>query len=97
MDQIKETPKKQGIVSGGQTQEQIDERMKQIRDKFPNVFKGIGKAKVEPIHIERDPKCRPVQQKRRPIPIHYKEKLREHLEELKEDGVISGPLGSDCV
>ena len=42
--QIKELLMKQGIVSGGQTQEQIDEMMKQITDKFHNVFKGIGKA-----------------------------------------------------
>ena len=51
---------------------------------------------MEPVHIETDPKCRPVQQKCRPIPIHYKEKFREYLEELKEEGVISGLLRSDC-
>ena len=54
--------------------------MKQITDKFPNVFKGIGKAKVELVHIEMDPRYKPVRQKCRPIPSHYKEKFREHLE-----------------
>ena len=35
-----------------------------------------------------------VQQKRRPIALHYKERFKEHLDELKVAGVVSGTLGS---
>ena len=41
-----------GIVSGGKTQKQIDEDMKVIADKHSKVFKGMGRAKVDPIHIQ---------------------------------------------
>ena len=53
----------EGIISGGQTQQQIDEKMNHIISKYPKVFKGLGCAKVEPIHIEIDPNVKPVQQK----------------------------------
>ena len=50
---------------------------------------------MDPIHIEVDDGIKPVQQKRRPIAIHYLDKFKAHLEELKEAGVVSGPLKSD--
>ena len=50
---------------------------------------------MDPIHIEVDDRIKPVQQKRRPIAIHYLDKFKAHLEELKEAGVVSGPLKSD--
>ena len=43
---------KKGKVSGGQTQKEIDSSMKEITAKHPAVFKGLGRAKVEPIHIK---------------------------------------------
>ena len=39
------------VVSGGQTQEDIDRNMLKVEDKFKDMFKGIGQAKVSPIHI----------------------------------------------
>ena len=63
--------------------------------KFPELFTGLGRAKVEPVHIEVDPKVKPIQQKRRNIALHYVERLKAHLTELKQEGVISGPLGPE--
>ena len=90
----KEGPR-QGIVSGGQTQEEIDGVVQGILGQHQEVFKGIGVAKVDPVHIEINKKIKPVQQKRRPIAIHYLEKFKEHIEELRNAGVISGPLKSE--
>ena len=44
-----------GQSSGGQTQEQIDQDMADLVEKFPKVFKGLGRATGVPdIHIEMD-------------------------------------------
>ena len=51
---------------------------------------------VDPVHIEIDTTVPAVQQKRRVIPIHYKRRFKEHIEELKVQGVVEGPLDSDC-
>ena len=70
-------------VSGGETQGQIDQKMAEIKEQFPKVFMGLGRATgVLDIHIEMDETIAPVQQKQRQIPIHFKEKLKEHLGEL---------------
>jgi hypothetical protein len=84
-----------GTVSGGQTQREINRKMASITGKFPDLFTGLGRAKVEPVHIEVDPKVKPIQQKRRTIALHYVDRLKKHLVELKKEGVISGPLGSE--
>ena len=69
--------------------------MKEITDRFPKLFTGLERAKVEPVHIEIDSKVRPIQQKRRNIALHNVDKLKKHLRELKQEGVISGPLGPE--
>ena len=47
------------------------------------LFEGIGRAKVDPIHIHIDKDISPVQQKQRKVALHYKERLKAHLDELK--------------
>ena len=83
------------MVSGGQTQQEIDRHMEGITDKMPELFQGLGLAKVEPVHIDVDSKVKPIQQKRRPIALHYVDRFKKHLEELKQEKVISGPLSSE--
>ena len=59
-----------GIVSGGQTQEQINHDMGVLVGKFPKVFKGLGRATGVPdIHIEMYDSVPPVQQKQHQIPF----------------------------
>ena len=81
--------------STGQGQREIEEQMEQIIRPHEQVFTGIGVAKVDPVHIEIDKSVKPVQQKRRPIALHYMEKFKEHIEELHRAGVVSGPLKSE--
>ena len=76
----KQAAVKTGIVSGGQTQREIDIKIENITDKFPALFTGLGQAKVELVHIEVDPRVKPVQQKRRNIALHYVDRLRKHLD-----------------
>ena len=72
-------PASDEVVSGGQTQNQIDENMVKLVAQFPKVFKGLGRATGVPdIHIEVDKSVPPVQQKPRQIPMLYKQKLKEH-------------------
>ena len=82
-------------MSGGQTQREIDRKIENITDNFPDQFTGLGRAKVELVHIELDLRVKPVLQKRRNIALHYVDRLRKHLDELKKEGVISGPLGPE--
>ena len=42
-----------------------------------------------------DHNVKPIQQKPRPIVIHYAQKFKNHIAELKAAGVVSGPLGSE--
>ena len=84
-----------GVISGGQTQEEIDLLMTELVKPYEQVFQGIGVAKVEPVHIEVDSSVKPVQQKRRPIAINYLDRFRDHIEELHRAGVVSGPLTSE--
>ena len=65
-----ESPKTENeVVSEGQTQAEIDEKMNEIKRTFPKVFTDkIGRAtKVEPVHVTIDENITPVQQKRRKI------------------------------
>ena len=85
----------EGRISGGQTAVEIERKMAGIVAKYPAVFDGLGRAKVNPIHIEVDPEVKPIQQKQRQIALQYVEKFKDHLEELEQAGVITGPLGPE--
>ena len=84
-----------GVVSGNQTQAQIDKKMESLIKEYSMLFKGIGKAKIEPIHIYTKKGREPVAQRQRPVARHYMEPLKKHLEELLQGDVIEGPLGSE--
>jgi hypothetical protein len=62
------------FVSKGQTQSEIDSDMHLLVQQNPNVFQGLGKAKVDPIHIEINHDIKPVQQKAIPIALHYRDR-----------------------
>ena len=83
------------MVSGNQTQAQIDKKMEVLIKEYKMLFKGIGKAKIDPIHIYTKKGREPVAQRQRPVARHYLEPLKKHLEELLEGDVIEGPLGSE--
>ena len=40
-----------GVVSRNQTQAEIDKKMEGLVKEYKVLFKGIGKARIDPIHI----------------------------------------------
>ena len=82
------------FVSGAQTQPEIDKAMEQMLSKYPDLFKGIGCAKVSPIHIRLKEGAVPVTQKQRPVPVHFLEPMKELLDTFVKEGVVEGPLGA---
>jgi hypothetical protein len=60
----KERLMRTGLISGGEEQVGIDRNVKEIVHKYDQLFTGIGRAKVEPVHIDVDPEVKPTQQKR---------------------------------
>ena len=81
-------------VGDKSVQAEIDLDMKRIVDKYPQVFQGIGKVKIDPIHIHlKDKKVEPIAEKLRPVALNLMEPLRNHLDELVKGDVIEGPLG----
>ena len=92
---VKEAIKETGTVSGGETQAQIDRQMEKMMTEYKELFEGIGKAKIDPIHIYTKKGRTPVAQKQQLVARHYLEPLKKHLEEFLEGDVIEGPLGSE--
>ena len=78
-----------GIVSGDQTQAEIDEDMKKLTEKHSGVFKGLGKAKFPPVEVKVDISVKPKQQKLRRIVRHLKPKVKEYLEEMEQHRVVT--------
>jgi hypothetical protein len=91
----KEQVPRTGVVSGGETQDEITNNMERLVGQFPELFRGVGRAKVDPIHIFMDPNTKPVQQKQRKVALHFIPRLKKHLAELQGAGVVSGPLKSE--
>ena len=78
----RDAPEPTEIVSDGQTQIQIDEKMKEIKRKFSEVFSDkLGKATgVEAVEVEVDDEVKPIQQKQRRIPVHYVDRFKSLVE-----------------
>ena len=89
----KNIPEAGQVVSAGMNQSEIDVNMESIVKEFSGLFEGFGRVTgVDPIHIEVDESVKPVQQKRRPIPLKYVERFESLLDDLKSKKVVSGPL-----
>ena len=81
------------IVSGGETQAEIDENMKLLRQEFPNLFTDkTGKCKGPPIKIQVRKGAVPVIQPQRRIPLHYMERLEGELKKMLDEDIIEGPI-----
>ena len=89
----KPDPPSIGIVSGNETQEEINKRMKAMISQFPSVFTDVtGKFQGEPIKIQLKLDTSPVIQPPCRVPMHYWERLRQELEKMKEEDIIEGPI-----
>ena len=89
----KPNPPSNGIVSDNETQEEINKRMKAMINQFPSVFTDTtGKFQGEPIKIQLKLDMSPVIQPQCRVPLHYRERLRQELEKMKEQDIIEGPI-----
>ena len=73
----------------------IDHMLERIVEQHTKLFQGVGRAKIEPIHIYMDSTVKPTQQKQRKVAIHYLKRFERHLKELKDNEIMSGPLDSE--
>ena len=78
--------------SDGRNQAEVDQDIDRILAKHPQLFQGLGRVKNQEVDIQLKAGATPKIQPRRPVPIHYTEKLKKKIEELKREGVIEGPL-----
>ena len=84
---------KEGIISGGQTEDEIGKAMKDLTDQFPKLFEDrTGKFKGEPIKIQVKPNAVPIIQPTRRIPLHHIEPLEAEIKHVIQDDIIKGPL-----
>ena len=59
----------------------------EIRTKYADVFQGLSKLR-EPLHLEANELIKPVQITPRRTPEALRKPLKDHLTELKQQGVI---------
>ena len=57
-------------------------------DKYPNLFKGVGRHKSYEVHFEADTSVKPVAEPPRGVPFHLKNKYEKELEKMEEEGII---------
>ena len=79
-DQLNEVQAVDNQCTGELTKEEILQR-------YPDVFEGIGEL-GEPLHLEVDDTVKPVQIPPRRIPEALRKPLKDHLNELEEQGII---------
>ena len=81
------------IVSGEETQEQIDQNMQELVHQFPDVFTDkTGKFDGKHIKIQISEDVTPIIQPSRKIPMHYLERTKAEISKMLEENIIEGPL-----
>ena len=89
----KETVPSEGIVSGGETQEEIDVNMNKIIKENSSVFSNkTGKFTGNPIKVHMKEGATPRVAPSRPIPLQYIPKLKKETNQMVNEGVLTGPL-----
>ena len=86
--------KKRAIVTA-EKQLFVDQRMEEIIAIYPRLLIGVGRAQIDSIHISIDKQVKPVQKKQQKVALHFMGRLKAHIEELKANNMISGPLHSN--
>ena len=85
-------------ISSTQEKEQkhTEAKMKPLVNKYPEIFKEIGKVKLPPIHIYRHKTWKQtIAQKLRLVALHLIKPLQNHLEYLVKGDVIKGLLDTE--
>ena len=92
----KEDPPSTGIVSGGETQAEIDSNMEKLKQRHPKAFTHrTGKFKGSPIKLHYPEEYTPHIQPNRRIPLHYTDPTYKELQKLIDDDVYEGPIETE--
>ena len=84
------------IVSGGQTQQEIDANMAEFDQEFSSVFShSSGKFVGDPIKIHMKSNAITVVQPPRGIPLHYVPKLKAEIDMMLKHHVIEGTISEE--
>ena len=65
---------------------ETDERRQKIVDEYNDLFKNNHTIKDLTIDLQLKRDTRPIQQKGRPVPIHFQKRVKKELEKLLESG-----------
>ena len=97
ISRLKKTPAPAtGVISGGQTQAEIDKSMRVLTNTFPRLFQDkTGKFKGHPIKIQSYPNAMPFIQPPHRIPLHHIEVLEKELNSMICDDTISNLIITD--
>ena len=65
---------------------ETDERRQKIVDEYEDLFKNNHTIKDLTIDLQLEKDTKPIQQKGRPVPIHFQQTVKKELEKLIESG-----------
>ena len=63
-------------------------RPDKVKQRFPNLFKGIGKLKGIQVRLHIDDSVKPVAHRHRRTPFHLRNKVAQELDKLLEEDII---------
>lgn len=66
----------------------IVNKIEKPQDKYPNLFKGVGKLKDTKVKIHIDPTVKPVAQRHVRTPFHLREKVGQEIQKLLDEDII---------
>ena len=67
--------------------------VKHLKDKYKDVFQGLGNLKDFEVVLHEDLEVKPIIQPQRRIPFHVREKVAKELEKLEAVGIIEPVKG----
>ena len=66
----------------------VPHNLEKIKQKYADIFEGLGTFLRDPYHITLDPTVPPVWVPCRPVPIHQQEEFKCQLNDMEQAGVI---------
>ena len=70
------------------TQKIKDKNVRDLINKFPLAFTGVGKLKDHAVKLNIDDKVIPIAQPQPRIPFHVIDKVKDAIEKLEKEGII---------
>ena len=65
-----------------------DKNVRDLVNKFPLAFTGVGKLKDHAVKLNIDDKVIPIARPQRRIPFHVRDKVEDAIEKLEKEGII---------